>query len=167
MFRLIRAFVCTLALTACLTTAVSAEQTLIASEIRKAIEIDFPLLKGRFSIEGPATPQYNCIAWSLGITAKWIWPGAAIEDFDGLNRKHRYRRLARMNFDVRPGQEKIVLYGKIDKGVLVATHQARQMPDGTWTSKLGKMPLIRHQSPHDLNGTIYGRPVAVYMRPVR
>ena len=42
---------------------------------------------------------------------------------------------------------------------------ACQERDGTWSSKLGKGPLIRHLTPGALNGSSYGQPVAVYERP--
>jgi len=29
-----------------------------------------------------ATPVYNCIAWTVGITTRWIWPGGSIGHFD-------------------------------------------------------------------------------------
>jgi hypothetical protein len=38
------------------------------------------------------------------------------------------------------------------------------MADGTWTSKLGKMAVIRHATPDSLDGPDYGQPVAVYVR---
>jgi hypothetical protein len=50
------------------------------------------------------------------------------------------------------------------------THAARQAPNGTWTSKLGRAPLIRHLTPEAVNCTGadgYGRPVAVYVRTAR
>jgi hypothetical protein len=33
-------------------------------------------------VSGEATNVYNCIAWTLGITDAWIWPGNRIDDFD-------------------------------------------------------------------------------------
>ncbi len=46
----------------------------------------FPNLE-TWSITGPATPygtsgRYNCIAWSVGITDQWFWPGNTVADFD-------------------------------------------------------------------------------------
>ena len=36
-------------------------------------------------------------------------------------------------------------------GVVEPTHAARQLVDGSWSSKLGRLPLIRHLEPHDLD----------------
>jgi hypothetical protein len=36
------------------------------------------------------------------------------------------------------------------------THAARQLPDGQWTSKLGKYVDIEHSAPEDVAGGVYG-----------
>jgi hypothetical protein len=33
-----------------------------------------------------ATPIYNCIAWTVGITNRWLWPGSSIGKFDAFYR---------------------------------------------------------------------------------
>jgi type VI secretion system secreted protein VgrG len=124
----------------------------------------FPNLGKNYEVLKPGTSTYNCIAWSLGITDEWIWPGTSVQTFDKLNAKHGFKPLSKLDYKAVPGVEKIVLYGKTVNGRLVATHQARQMPDGTWTSKLGKMAVIRHATPDSLDGPDYGKPVAVYAR---
>jgi hypothetical protein len=123
----------------------------------------FPRLS-KYDVIGSATPKYNCIAWSLGVTSRWVWPGTSLASFDDLNAQYGYRRMSRMDFSLEAGVEKVVLYGKMVDGKFEATHQARQNPDGTWTSKLGKMALIRHASPDSLDGPDYGKPYAVYYR---
>jgi hypothetical protein len=35
---------------------------------------EFPLLKADDAIEAASTGYYNCISWSGGVTATWIWP---------------------------------------------------------------------------------------------
>src|SRR5438270_5474904 len=42
----------------------------------------FPHLGRDYEVLGPATAKYNCIAWSIGVTNRWVWPGDRIEDFD-------------------------------------------------------------------------------------
>ena len=44
------------------------------------------------------------------------------------------------------------------------THAALQNSDGTWSSKLGSDPLIRHLTADVFGSTSYGRPVAIYAR---
>jgi hypothetical protein len=124
----------------------------------------FPSLGSEYEVLAPGTSTYNCIAWSLGNTKEWVWPGNTVKAFDQLNGKYGYQKMSKMDFRLQPGVEKIVLYGKVVNGRTVATHQARQMADGTWTSKMGKMAVIRHAAPDSLDGPDYGHPVAVYSR---
>jgi hypothetical protein len=62
-----------------------------------------------------------------------------------------------------PGYEKVALYGSS----LYYTHAARQLPDGRWTSKLGKAEDIEHDSPDDVAGGVYGEVVEFMKRPIR
>ena len=132
----------------------------------REIRSGFPrLMETNFELLAPGTDRFNCIAWSAGITDRWVWPGANVVDFDKLYAEHGYRRLADPDYSVQPGVEKVVLYAKVTKdGSLTATHAARQEAAGTWSSKLGQCPLIRHQTPEDLVGPAYGLPIAVYIR---
>jgi hypothetical protein len=132
----------------------------------------FPHLGREYEVLGPATKRYNCIAWSIGITTRWVWPAkpgkaATVGDFDQLYGSRGFRRVRGMNFDLVPGYDKIVLYGKRKGNIYEPTHGARQLGDGSWSSKLGQLPLIRHLEPDDLDGSSYGVPIAVYMRPKR
>src|SRR5207248_2844128 len=117
---------------------------------------DFPLLGEDFTVLAPSTPRkgkgaYNCIAHSLRFYDRWVWPGARVRDFDRLYKNHGFRKESRLSYRFQPGVEKLVLYGKVRKdGKLEATHCARQLADGTWTSKLGAGPLIRHTTPYAL-----------------
>jgi hypothetical protein len=125
----------------------------------------FPRLGTNFEVLAPRTKVYNCIAWSIGVTNRWVWPGPTISAFDQLYGMHGYKRLSTNDYSVQPGVQKIVLYAHVYKnGRIKCTHGARQLPDGTWTSKLGKLPLIRHKNPQALNGPSYGRPIAVYVK---
>jgi hypothetical protein len=130
----------------------------------------FPYLGTKFEVLAPRTKVYNCIAWSVGIRNRWVWPGVTISAFDQLYGSHGFRRvrtgrLSKSDYRPVPGIQKIVLYAIVYKnGKVKCTHGARQLPDGTWTSKLGKLPLIRHLTPQALNGPSYGRPIAVYVK---
>jgi hypothetical protein len=148
-----------------------------AAEYRKMNEPywknGFPNL-GRFEVLAPATGgekvkgAYNCIAHTLKIYNRWVWPGKRIADFDRLYGQHGYRRSGTLDYRFQASVEKIVLYAKVYRdGKLECTHGARQLADGTWTSKLGGGPLIRHATPAAVGGPSYGRPVAVYVRPRR
>jgi hypothetical protein len=136
----------------------------------RAAPAPFPHLGQNYEVVGTATPRYNCIAWVLGHQDRWLWPGDQVALFDRLFAQYGYRKAAcgnaRLDFSRQPGMDKIVLYARrMPDGSWSVTHSARQLPDGTWSSKLGELPLIRHRSPEDVDGGIYGVPVAVYTRP--
>jgi hypothetical protein len=135
------------------------------------VRSSFPRLQLRYvEVLGPSTRQYNCIAYSLGVN-HWVNPMTGdeknpLEPMDKLYAQEGYVREADMNCAVEPGKEKLVVYAAInpDATIRSVTHAARQEPDGTWTSKLGSLALIRHTTPEALRGPTYGMPVAVYVR---
>ena len=55
----------------------------------------------------------------------------------------------------RGGFEKVAIYGF----GFFYTHAARQLPNGKWSSKLGKAEDIEHDSPDDVAGGVYGEVV--------
>jgi hypothetical protein len=133
--------------------------------------IDFPRLNaGNYRVTSPATFDYNCIAWSVGDTERWwqpgvYWPIDASPDDAGIAALAQalategYQQCA--DGTLERGQEKIALYGS----QLFYTHAARQLPNGKWTSKLGRMEDIEHDSPDDVAGGIYGEVVQFMKRP--
>ncbi len=136
-----------------------------------AMRQSHPHLGSRFEVLGPSTKSYNCIAHSLGIHDRWISPqtGPAQNPLawaDRLYAAQGYRRLPGLDFRRQPGVQKVVVYAtrQPDGTIRQVTHAAVQSPGGGWTSKLGKLALIRHGTPQALNGPSYGEPVAVYIR---
>jgi hypothetical protein len=67
-----------------------------------------------------------------------------------------------MDASLEPGLVKVAIYGS----GLMYTHAARQLPDGKWTSKLGKGEDIEHDSPDDVAGGVYGELAGVMKRLV-
>lgn len=101
------------------------------------------------------------------MTSTWINPPKTLAACDQLNAKYGYKRMTSPTLTLEKGYEKVVLYGKKDArgNITEFTHQARQLKDGTWTSKLGGMSTIRHVTPYTLDGNTYGVPIYVYIRP--
>jgi hypothetical protein len=60
------------------------------------------------------------------------------------------------------GFEKVALYGSSS----YYTHAARQLPDGRWTSKLGRSEDIEHETPNDVAGGVYGEVVRMMKRSI-
>ena len=141
--------------------------------MRSDLEDVFPHLQETgYDITSPATAEYNCIAWAAGDTARWWWPnplfsywpqGTPVEETLAAF-IHAFATLGFVPCDadtVEPGFEKIALYvnsqGK-------PTHAARQLPNGKWSSKLGREIDIEH-SLIGLTNSEYGSVAQVLKRP--
>ncbi len=126
-----------------------------------------------FSQTSPASRVYNCIAWAAGQQNDWWWPDAAHQFFwpSGVPRAITldafYQAFALLGYEhcangnLEADVEKVAFYEKAG----LPTHTARQLPDGSWTSKLGKGVDITHTL-HGLVGPAYGQ-VAGYMKRPR
>src|SRR4051794_32435817 len=123
---------------------------------------DFPrLTEHNHRVTSPATAEYNCIAWSAGVTDRWwqpgvYWPVATPEDDFGIGvLEQAFVALGFEGCDddsLEVGFEKVALYGSS----LFYNHAARQLPDGKWTSKLGRSEDIEHGTPNDVAGGVHG-----------
>ena len=148
-------------------------------------KIAYPNLGSRFEVLSPSTGRptaadgfnyvglYNCIAWTIGEVNRWVDPitgpeGDRLEKMDALYAEEGYRRLISLDFDLDKGRQKVVVYATRDKNgaITKVVHAALQNPDGSWSSKIGALALIKHWRPEDLTGPLYGEPVAVYSRSI-
>lgn len=141
----------------------------------------FPKLT-RFAKTSDATWGYNCHAWGADDAFRWwepidwrpphvpawvriYWPqGLPRNDYslDNFIAAFRTRGFEVCdNASLEPDVEKIALY-VLDGWT---THTARQLPWGTWTSKLGNGIDIEHATPHELEGPAYGSVVTYMKRP--
>jgi hypothetical protein len=126
----------------------------------------FPNLRsGAYSITSPRDANYNCVAWAAEDDRRWWWPVPAgtgggnfwpasiprectLERFEqafGLRGYHVCE-----STDHEPGVEKVAIYVN-SRGV--PTHTARQLSNGRWTSKLGRLVDIEHVRPEDVGGS--------------
>lgn len=129
-----------------------------------------------FVITSPFDAKYNCIAHAAEDSEKWWWAvdtatagndvfwfddvpnQAALENFILAFRKLGYQNCE--NSDLEDGFEKVAIYVSIKDEVYspkgTPTHMARQLSDGTWTSKLGQDVDITHKSLGSIEGKTYG-----------
>lgn len=120
---------------------------------------------------------YNCMAWALGITDRWVWPSDERPDIAwpfGLPRTDRLDNVeeAFASLGYTPsrsaryvrGTEKIALFGRSN----TVLHLALQTPAhaGMWTSKLGGGSLIAHSSVDAVSGAYYGNRLATLERSI-
>jgi hypothetical protein len=128
--------------------------------------------------------RYNCIAWAAGTKTNWWWPDPiaiakndaywpagvpAVETIDAFLLAFATRRyLECADSNLEPGFEKITIYGIVHaNGHIEPTHAARQLRDGSWTSKMGQNVDINHTILNAVDGPCYGTPVRYMKRPVR
>lgn len=136
------------------------------------LERAFPRLRETtYEITSSADPSYNCIAWAAGENARWWWPAGqaywplgvslrpTLDAFVEAFGHQGYERCKDASLE--DGWEKVVIYAREDR---CPTHAVRQLPDGTWTSKLGKDVDISHDSLDGLRGDHYGDPAIVMRR---
>jgi hypothetical protein len=128
---------------------------------------EFPRLTAdNHHITSPESPDYNCVAWSAGDPEHWWQPGVywpvpivsyGLDALEAAFRTLGYEPCP--DGSLEPRVEKVALYaaGQFD------THAARQLLSGKWTSKLGRLEDIEHDTPEDVAGGVYGA-VAGFMR---
>lgn len=141
------------------------------------LERQFPGLRGTaYRITSPPAEVYNCVAWAVGVADAWWWPighqGKRVHWPAGLSQLEpldAFREaLGASGFVpcdsevIEPGFEKVALFADANQ---TPTHAARQLPGGTWTSKLGRADDIEHDL-RALEGDVYGTVVLFLKRPV-
>lgn len=125
----------------------------MATDRKAVLERFFPALKEHaYRITSPRTNRYNCAAWANGVAMKWwqpmpgyYWPTGIATD----GTADSYIELfVRCEFalcgdgSLEADMEKIALYAD----GYAFKHVARQLSDGKWTSKLGSLEDIEHES---------------------
>lgn len=115
---------------------------------------EFPNLDVNHAIvTGGKTNRYNCIAWTMGVTNQWIWPGDNIKDFDAFYKLYGYTRSS---------DGPIAIWGTSESEI---THGCVSGPVNgpRWESKCGGDLKIQHGL-NELTGTVYGNVIAFYSR---
>lgn len=133
----------------------------------------FPrLTEHNHRVSSPETGDYNCVAWAAGDTGRWWQPGvywpsqAPTGEYDLTILQQMFAALGYeicADAAVDAGFEKVALYATN----LFYTHAARQLPNGKWTSKLGRAEDIEHDTPDDVAGGVYGEVLRFMKRPVQ
>ena len=120
-----------------------------------------------------ADPNYNCVAWAVGVTDAWWWPCEADAHWpegvaDVLSLEAMVAALGTEGYLPCPdgvpedGFEKAAIYCRNQ----LPTHVARQLANGRWSSKLGRDCLVSHATPGGVESAVYGR-VELYLRRLR
>ena len=138
-----------------------------------SLEQHFPsLTPSGYAITSPKDRRYNCVAWAVGDQKRWWWPDPAECGYwpDGVSRELTeaafIAAFGTLGFvtceasDLEPSMDKVVLYTANGR----VTHAARQLGDGSWTSKCGSAEDIQHTLA-GLAGDLYGQPTIFMARP--
>lgn len=138
-----------------------------------ALRQPFPLLNATNS--RPTSDEdegYNCIAWAAGDHGRWWWPDVQEQSYwpPAVPRTETVEAFTmafallgyseRTDASVEPGKKKIAIFVSTQG---LPTHAARQLPNGWWTSKLGRKIDIEHEL-SALEGPKYGRVAIVLAR---
>ena len=134
---------------------------------------DLPRLDdNNHTVTSPADFTYNCIAWAACDTTRWWWPDTTwgigywprnvpreetLRAFELAYQTIGYRRCP--TGDLESGFEKMAVF--VDAAGTPA-HAARQLANGTWTSKCGENVDIEHEL-DAVGGGTYGE-VALFMK---
>ena len=141
---------------------VSSDRAMSMDELRTL----FPALSRDAVETSPQDDSYNCVAWAGGDTERSWWPAsfpthgthwpipATDETVEGF--VEAFRALGYEACDdgsLEKGFEKVALYVDAEGQ---PTHLVRQLSSGKWTSKMGRLEDIEHQSTEELCGRSYG-----------
>jgi hypothetical protein len=135
----------------------------------------FPkLASGNHRITSERTADYNCIAWAAGDDSRWWWPIEVPDVYwpEGLPRKVELGTFLEAfttlgygqceNAELEPDREKVAIFALNG----IPTHAARQLHDGSWSSKLGKSFDISHTL-EAIEGPVYGSVAFLLVREVQ
>ena len=139
-------------------------------------EDEFPhLAVTGYRITSRATRAYNCFAWAAGEDDCWwnplepnspyYWPDGVPAELTIAAFIQAYQTLGYEpceSSDFEESFEKIAIYATPDGE---PTHAARQLPNGKWTSKLGRWEDIEHEL-DGLTSEMYGSVKQVLKRSI-
>ena len=126
----------------------------MTSAEKKRFKKYFPKLDvNKALVSGAATRKYNCIAWTVGVTTRWIWPGSNLSDFDKFYKSKGFIRASNGPVAAWGHKKTDMTHGCISG----AGHGRR------WESKCGSDLRIQHGL-DELVGASYGRVIAFYKK---
>jgi hypothetical protein len=139
------------------------------------LPVIFPhLSEAAYLITSPEDAFYNCIAFAAGDRSQKWWPNDAPCAYWPVHREETIdsfvAAFATLGYetcttpDLERDYEKVAIYADRTGD---PTHMAAQLPSGRWSSKLGDLEDIEHETLDQLNGDgkwDYGRAVRFMRR---
>lgn len=125
-------------------------------EEKDALKKDFPNLDvDNITVTGEASSTYNCIAYSMGITHKWIDPESFYNDFVKQYEQAKTKYEASCNYEQTSTQGSNATVDGWGNSSVDMTHGS-VYSSSNWESKLGRYLRITHGR-SELSGNTYGR----------
>lgn len=133
-----------------------------SAEWQKLVGVFPKLTKDNVWITGEPTSVYNCIAFSLGITNKWINPPQPLSAFQELYQDPPYNHPVVVTGGATAGIDGWATPA-IGPEIKSMTHGSKKstVKTGLWESKLGKSFRITHGR-NELVSSVYGRVVTSF-----
>tara|TARA_B100001287_G_scaffold276811_1_gene289629 strand:+ start:922 stop:1356 length:435 start_codon:yes stop_codon:yes gene_type:complete len=130
-------------------------------KLHRLYESEFPHLN--YEIIDRFTKTYNCIAFTIGVTDRWVWDEidfnrdgtSAYTEFVRFYDLHGY--IPTMNED----EAVICVYGFINFGNVDVKHGSRK-EGNWWYSKMGSGDLLRHKNMDVFRNSSYGEPLMMF-----
>ena len=127
------------------------------------------LVSGDWCVTAPATPTYNCIAWTVGVTGRWVWDEVdkagdedgtvSVADFDAFYGQHGLQPVE----NATPSNPEVALFGNSSGPTHAAVVSNKTCGGGTmFESKRGQNIRILHWV-QELEGGIYGNIIKYYI----
>jgi hypothetical protein len=127
------------------------------------------LVSGDWCVTGAATAAYNCIAWTIGVTNRWVWDEVdaagdgdgtvSVADFDAFYALYGLRPVE----NATPANPQVALFGNSSGPTHGALVSEKTCGGGTmFESKRGQNIRILHWV-QQLEGGIYGNIIKYYI----
>ena len=127
------------------------------------------LVSGDWCVTAPASATYNCIAWTVGVTSRWVWDEVdkagdgdgtvSVADFDAFYGQHGLQPVV----NATPAHPQVALFGNSSGPTHAAVISDKACGGGImFESKRGQNIRILHVV-SQLEGGIYGNIIKYYV----
>jgi hypothetical protein len=130
--------------------------------LHKTYRNKFPHLQ--YEVIDRFTRVYNCIAYSIGVTDRWVWDEvdmnedgtASFTEFASFYKKHGYEPTTNEHEAI------IAVFGFNRLGGRIEVKHAARKEDDWWYSKMGSGSLLKHKEMDVFRESSYGEPLMMF-----
>ena len=132
-------------------------------KLHRLYESEFPHLD--YDVIDRFTRTYNCIAYTIGVTNRWVWNEVDFNK-DGTSAYTEFIRFYELHGYTPTANESeadVCIYGFINAGSIDVKHGSRKQ-NGYWYSKMGSGDLLRHNKMDVFRNSSYGEPLLMFKK---